>query len=138
MLIRRIEAYNRGFFAGACGYVDAAGDGEFSVALRTGVFDGEIGYVYAGCGIVDGSRAADEYDEIALKLKTVLSAFDGEAVTASSHAAQTSPQTTGETNPQAASPADLQEIPQVAGQTATQTAGQTSPQTTTAGKGEAR
>lgn len=94
MLIRRIEAYNRGFFAGACGYVDAAGDGEFSVALRTGVFDGEIGYVYAGCGIVDGSRAADEYDEIALKLKTVLSAFDGEAVTASSHAAQTSPQTT--------------------------------------------
>ena len=114
MLIRRIEAYNRG------------------------VFDGEIGYVYAGCGIVDGSRAADEYDEIALKLKTVLSAFDGEAVTASSHAAQTSPQTTGETNPQAASPADLQKIPQVAGQTATQTAGQTSPQTTTAGKGEAR
>ena len=55
--------------------------------------DGEIGYVYAGCGIVDGSRAADEYDEIALKLKTVLSAFDGEAG-ASSPAAQTSPQTT--------------------------------------------
>lgn len=76
MLIRQIESYNRGFFAGACGYVDGAGDGEFSVALRTGVFDGEIGYVYAGCGIVDGSRAADEYDEIALKLKTVLSAFD--------------------------------------------------------------
>ena len=93
MLIRQIETYNRGFFAGACGYVDAAGDGEFSVALRTGVFDGEIGYVYAGCGIVDGSRAADEYDEIALKLKTVLSAFDGEAG-ASSPAAQTSPQTT--------------------------------------------
>ena len=112
------------------------------MALRTGVFDGEIGYVYAGCGIVDGSRAADEYDEIALKLKTVLSAFDGEAVAASSHAAQTSlqtaTQTTGETNPQAASPADLQEIPQVAGQTAKQIAGQTSPQTTTAGKGEAR
>ena len=49
------RSYSRGFFAGACGYVDAAGDGEFSVALRTGVFDGEIGYVYAGCGIVDGT-----------------------------------------------------------------------------------
>ena len=24
---------------------DGAGDGEFSVALRTGVFDGEMGYV---------------------------------------------------------------------------------------------
>ena len=146
MLIRQIEAYNRGFFAGACGYVDAAGDGEFSVALRTGVFDGEIGYVYAGCGIVDGSRAADEYDEIALKLKTMLSAFDGEAGAASFNAVQTAAQTSsqnatqtaGETSSQAASPADLRESTQVAGQAATQTAGQTSLQNTTAGKGEAR
>lgn len=78
MLIRSIEQYNRGFFAGACGYVDGAGDGEFSVALRTGVFDGEIGWVYAGCGIVEGSEADEEYDEIGMKLKTILSAFDGE------------------------------------------------------------
>ncbi|WP_080800798.1 isochorismate synthase [Arabiibacter massiliensis] len=77
MLLREIEAYNRGFFAGACGYIDGAGDGEFSVALRTGVFDGEIGWVYAGCGIVAGSVADDEYDEIGMKLKTILSAFEG-------------------------------------------------------------
>lgn len=75
MLIRRIEPYNRGFFAGACGYVDGNGDGEFSVALRTGVFDGETGWVYAGCGIVADSNADDEYDEIDMKLQTVLSAF---------------------------------------------------------------
>ena len=62
---------------GRCGYVDGAGNGEFSVALRTGVFDGEVGWVYAGCGIVEGSVADDEYDEIGMKLKTVLSAFDG-------------------------------------------------------------
>ena len=78
MLLREVEAYNRGFFAGACGYVDGAGDGEFSVALRTGVFDGEIGWVYAGCGIVEGSVADDEYDEIGMKLMTILSAFSGE------------------------------------------------------------
>ncbi|MEG1493448.1 MAG: isochorismate synthase [Gordonibacter sp.] len=77
MLLRSIETYNRGFFAGACGYVDGDGDGAFSVALRTGVFDGEIGWVYAGCGIVAGSVADDEYDEIGMKLKTILSAFDG-------------------------------------------------------------
>ena len=76
MLIRRIERYNRGFFAGACGYIDAAGDGEFSVGLRTGVFDGETGWVYAGCGIVAGSEADAEYDEIGLKLKTILDAFE--------------------------------------------------------------
>lgn len=76
MLIRRIERYNRGFFAGACGYIDAAGDGEFSVGLRTGVFDGETGWLYAGCGIVAGSDADAEYDEIGLKLKTILDVFE--------------------------------------------------------------
>lgn len=78
MLIRQIEGYNRGFFGGACGYVNAAGDGEFSVGLRTGVFDGEIGWVYAGCGIVADSNSAAEYDEVDLKFKTILSAFDGQ------------------------------------------------------------
>ena len=75
MLIRSIEKYNRGFYVGTAGFVDAAGDGEFAVALRTGVFDGEVGWVYAGCGIVAGSDADAEFDEIDLKLKTVLSAF---------------------------------------------------------------
>ena len=70
MLIRHIETYNRGFFAGACGYVDGDGDGEFSVALRKGVtLDGEMGWVHAGCGIVAGSDADDEYDEIGMKLQ---------------------------------------------------------------------
>ena len=80
MLLRRIEPYNRGFFAGAAGYVDGDGDGEFSVALRTGVFDGEIGWLYAGCGVVAGSDADAEFDEIDLKLQTILSAFDGQGV----------------------------------------------------------
>lgn len=75
MLIRRIEEYNRGFYAGAAGFVDGNGDGEFSVALRTGVFDGEMGWVYAGCGIVGESDVDAEYDEIDLKLRTILSAF---------------------------------------------------------------
>ncbi|MCL2889213.1 MAG: isochorismate synthase [Eggerthellaceae bacterium] len=78
MLIRQIEGYNRGFFGGTCGYVNAAGDGEFSVGLRTGVFDGEIGWVYAGCGIVSQSNPAAEYRETDLKLKTILSAFSEE------------------------------------------------------------
>lgn len=77
MLLREIEPFNRGFFGGSIGVVNACGDGEFSVAIRCGVFDGEMGWVYAGCGIVAGSDAASEYDEIDLKLKTILSAFDG-------------------------------------------------------------
>ncbi|MCD8316275.1 MAG: isochorismate synthase, partial [Eggerthellaceae bacterium] len=77
MLIRRIEPYNRGFYAGTCGYEDSCGNGEISVALRTGIFDGERGYVFGGCGIVEASDPDSEYKEIDLKLKTILSAFDG-------------------------------------------------------------
>lgn len=76
MVLRSVEGYNRGFFGGAVGYVDADGDGELSVAIRSGVFDGEAGWLYAGCGVVEGSDAAPEYDETNLKLKTILSAFD--------------------------------------------------------------
>lgn len=79
MALRSVEGYNRGFFGGAVGYVDASGDGELSVAIRSGVFDGEAGWLYAGCGIVAGSDAGAEYDETNLKLKTILSAFDAPA-----------------------------------------------------------
>lgn len=75
MTLREAEAYNRGFFGGAVGYVDGAGNGEFSVAIRSGVFDGESGWLYAGCGVVKGSNARAEFDEIDLKLQTILSAF---------------------------------------------------------------
>ncbi len=77
MLIRAVEPYSRGLFGGAAGYVDADGNGEFSVALRTGVFDGETGWVYAGCGIVEGSDADSEYEETTMKMQTVLGAFEG-------------------------------------------------------------
>ncbi len=78
MCLRDIESYNRGFFGGAVGFVDGDGDGEFAVAIRSGVFDGERGWVYAGCGVVEGSVAQDEFDEIDLKLQTILSAFQGD------------------------------------------------------------
>lgn len=76
MLIRRLESFNRGFFGGPAGFVRADGDGEFCVAIRSGVFDGSSGWVYAGCGIVDGSVAKDEYNEIDMKLRAILAGFD--------------------------------------------------------------
>lgn len=77
MCLREIEPYNRGFFGGSVGFVDGDGNGEFSVGIRSGVFDGERGWLYAGCGIVSGSDARAEFDEIDMKLRTILSAFDG-------------------------------------------------------------
>lgn len=76
-VIRQTEKFNRGLYGGTFGFVDFDGDGEFSVAIRSGVFTRDHGYVYAGCGIVEGSDPAAEYDEISVKLKTILSAFRG-------------------------------------------------------------
>ncbi len=78
MSLREIEPYNRGFFGGAVGVVDSQDDGEFSVAIRSGVFDGEAGWIYAGCGVVEGSEPAAEFAEIDMKFQTILSAFQGE------------------------------------------------------------
>ena len=78
MSLREIESYNRGFFGGAVGVVDAEDNGEFSVAIRSGVFDGEAGWIYAGCGVVEGSDPREEFNEIDMKFKTILSAFQGE------------------------------------------------------------
>lgn len=78
MSLREIEAYNRGFYGGAVGVLDAQDNGEFSVAIRSGVFDGEAGWIYAGCGIVEGSEVDAEFAEIDMKFQTILSAFQGE------------------------------------------------------------
>lgn len=78
MALREVESFNRGFFGGTVGFVDGDGNGEFAVAIRSGVFDGEGGWVYAGCGVVEGSDAPSEFAEINLKLKTILSAFSAE------------------------------------------------------------
>lgn len=76
MALRTIEPHTRGFFGGIAGVSDASGNGEYCVTIRSGVFDGETGYVYAGCGIVSGSQPESEYAETDLKFQTLLSAFD--------------------------------------------------------------
>jgi isochorismate synthase len=74
-LIRRHEGFDRGWYAGPVGWIDADGDGEFAVALRSAlVRDGEA-RLFAGCGIVAGSDAQREYDESALKLRPMLGAL---------------------------------------------------------------
>lgn len=78
MLLRELEPYNRGFYGGTAGFVNADGDGEFVVTIRSGVFDSDGGYIYAGCGIVEGSDADSEYRETNLKMRTILSVFGDE------------------------------------------------------------
>jgi isochorismate synthase len=65
----------RGWYAGPIGWVDATGDGEFAVALRSGLLVGRRAWVYAGAGIVAGSDPAAEYAETELKQRAVMGAL---------------------------------------------------------------
>ena len=72
--IRNHEPDQRGWYAGPFGWFDPSGDGEFVVALRSGVLDAHRLYLYAGNGIVRASRAEAEWAETRLKLAALLAA----------------------------------------------------------------
>lgn len=69
------EPVERGWYAGPVGWFDVNGDGEFDVALRSGVIDEESAYLYAGGGIVIGSDPEREYAETELKLAALSTAL---------------------------------------------------------------
>jgi len=74
-LIDELEAMERGWYAGAVGWIDARGDGEFAVALRCGLLWEDGARLYAGVGVMPDSDAARELDETELKFKALLTAL---------------------------------------------------------------
>ncbi|MDH0303277.1 MULTISPECIES: isochorismate synthase [unclassified Pseudomonas] len=66
--IRRCEGFDRGWYAAPLGWLDAQGNGEFIVGLRSALLQGEQARLYAGCGIVQSSEPASEYEETCIKL----------------------------------------------------------------------
>lgn len=75
LLIPTLEGYDRGFYAGATGWTDAAGDGAWYVSLRCAEISGNAARVYAGAGVVEGSTPEGEADETSAKLLAVLRAL---------------------------------------------------------------
>ena len=69
------EVDERGWYAAPVGWIDASGDGELAVALRSAVLRGREAWVYAGAGIVRDSDARLELDEIELKKRALLRAL---------------------------------------------------------------
>lgn len=76
--IRATEGLDRGWYAGPIGWVGPDGGGEFAVALRSALVDGNRATLFAGCGIVSDSDPQAEYDESCLKLQPMLRALAGE------------------------------------------------------------
>ena len=79
--IAACEPFDRGAYAGPVGWVDAAGDGEWAVALRCALLAGRgaRANLLAGAGIVAGSDPAAEWEESEHKLRAVLDVLLGGA-----------------------------------------------------------
>ncbi|HEX4492327.1 MAG TPA: isochorismate synthase [Acidimicrobiia bacterium] len=73
--IARLERFERGPYSGPVGWVDAAGDGEFAVALRGATLEGHRARLLAGAGIVAGSDPDAEWAETQAKLEPMLRAL---------------------------------------------------------------
>lgn len=76
-LISEIEGMDRGRYAGPVGWMDAAGDGEWGLALRSGSIEGNTVRLFAGCGIVGASDPEAELAETQAKFVPVRDAVAG-------------------------------------------------------------
>ena len=74
-LIDELEGMERGWYAGAVGWIDGRGDGEFAVALRCGLLWEDGARLYAGVGVMPDSDPARELEETELKFKALLTAL---------------------------------------------------------------
>ena len=76
-LIASVEGFERGRYGGAIGWVDAAGNGTFAVAIRCAELspDRRTARLFAGGGIVAASEPDAELAETQAKLQAMLSAI---------------------------------------------------------------
>ncbi|KQZ85000.1 isochorismate synthase [Microbacterium sp. Root166] len=86
-VIRRIEPFDRRRYAGPVGWVDAAGDGEWAIALRCAQIGAEPSHrfaeysdtipvvAHAGAGIVAGSDPETELLETRVKFRPIVDAL---------------------------------------------------------------
>jgi len=71
-ILNEVESAPRGVYCGAIGWVNAAGDADFSVAIRTAVKIGTTLRVHGGGGIVADSDCDAEYEESLVKIAPML------------------------------------------------------------------
>jgi menaquinone-specific isochorismate synthase len=72
--LAKLEELDRERYAGPVGWVDASGDGEWHVGIRSAIVAGSSARLFAGVGIVADSDPAAELAETQLKLQAFLAA----------------------------------------------------------------
>ncbi len=79
-LIPELERMDRGRYAGPVGWVDAAGDGEWGIALRCAEVSDTRVRMFAGCGIVADSDPVRELAETQDKFVVIRDALEAHTV----------------------------------------------------------
>ncbi|MBM7649730.1 menaquinone-specific isochorismate synthase [Bacillus ectoiniformans] len=75
--IRKLEKMDRGLYAAPVGWMDYRKNGEFAVAIRSGLLKKKQAFLYAGCGVVEDSDAESEFTETRIKFRPMLRAIGG-------------------------------------------------------------
>ncbi|KAB8131469.1 isochorismate synthase [Gracilibacillus oryzae] len=75
--IREHETLERGWYGAPIGWFDHKFNGEFAVAIRSGLIREEKASLFAGCGIVKESDPDLEYEETKIKFTPMLEALGG-------------------------------------------------------------
>ena len=75
--IRENELLDRGWYGAPVGWMDSNANGEFAVAIRSGLIQGDEASLFAGCGIVADSDIEEEYKETQVKFSPMLHVLEG-------------------------------------------------------------
>jgi menaquinone-specific isochorismate synthase len=75
--IRNHELLDRGWYGAPIGWLDSNRNGEFAVAIRSGLIQQDEASLFAGCGVVKDSDPEAEYEETNIKLLPMLSVLGG-------------------------------------------------------------
>lgn len=73
--IYKVEDFDRGLFTGMTGWMNSRGDGEWVITIRCGILRRDSVRVFAGAGIVPGSKPELEWEETSAKMTLMLSAL---------------------------------------------------------------
>lgn len=76
--IREHELLDRGWYGAPIGWLDAQQNGEFAVAIRSGLIQKDEASLFAGCGVVEDSDPEMEYAETKMKFRPMLSILEDE------------------------------------------------------------
>jgi anthranilate synthase component 1 len=74
-LLAGLEPEQRGIYAGSVGYIDARGNADLAIAIRSALIKEGVAHVNAGAGIVYDSNSEAEYFETLHKSGAVTSAI---------------------------------------------------------------